>query len=220
MQKKYEYNIGDIYGVKRINSIYKNKNGRLSGEIECIKCKKITHSYLDSLHNKRNQSCSCLLNNHGLTGSKLYSVYHNMKYRCYNSNCIEYKNYGGKGVSICDEWLGEDGFSNFYDWAYKNGYSHGLTIDRIDNNGNYEPSNCQWISLSENTIKANKTSQHRKADKGTYWGKSPNGDYYEFDNANEFAKNHKLNGANIRDVANDRKHTHYGWTFGFVGEKI
>ena len=71
-----------------------------------------------------------------------------MKERCYNSKRPAYKNYGGKGVVMCDEWC--NSFQNFYDWAMRNGYQDDLTIDRIDSNGNYEPLNCRWITLSEN----------------------------------------------------------------------
>ena len=70
-----------------------------------------------------------------------------MKARCYNRKSIEqYKNYGGRGIIICDEWLGDNGFINFHNWAMQNGYSDDLTIDRIDVDGNYEPDNCRWVS--------------------------------------------------------------------------
>ena len=70
-----------------------------------------------------------------------------MKKRCLNQNCKRYKDYGGRGIKICDDWL--VGFDNFAKWAFLNGYSEGLTIERIDVNGNYEPNNCCWISLKE-----------------------------------------------------------------------
>lgn len=74
-----------------------------------------------------------------------------MKTRCYNKNSLEYSNYGGRGITVCKEW--KDDFKSFYDWAMSHGYKEGLTIDRIDNNGNYEPNNCQWLTKSENVAK-------------------------------------------------------------------
>ena len=67
-----------------------------------------------------------------------------MKTRCLNPNCHAYKDYGGRGITICDEWI--NSVENFNEWAISNGYNENLTLDRIDVNGNYEPSNCRWTS--------------------------------------------------------------------------
>lgn len=100
-------------------------------------------------------SCGCFyterLKTHGLSDTRLYRIYSGMKTRCYNPNTKAYHHYGGRGISICDEWLGENGFMNFYDWAMENGYSDNLSIDRIDVNGNYEPNNCRWATQETQT---------------------------------------------------------------------
>lgn len=79
---------------------------------------------------------------------RLWSVYHSMKKRCYNENCKRYKDYGGRGIKVCDEWL--IGFDNFAEWALSNGYTENLTLDRKDNDKGYSPDNCQWVTNKEN----------------------------------------------------------------------
>ena len=81
------------------------------------------------------------------SSTRLYSIFYDMKTRCYNKKRKTYKNYGGRGIIICDEWL--NNFDNFYNWAINNGYKDNLTIDRINVNGNYEPSNCRWVIMKE-----------------------------------------------------------------------
>lgn len=84
---------------------------------------------------------------HGMWGTSLYIRWKHIKQRCYNPNDSGYKNYGGRGIKVCEEWLDkETGFKNFYNWSINNGYREDLSIDRINNDGNYEPTNCRWTT--------------------------------------------------------------------------
>lgn len=91
---------------------------------------------------------------HGETNSRLYNIWRGMKQRCYNENSDAYDHYGRRGIVICEEW--KTSFESFYKWAFNNGYKDNLTIDRINVNGNYEPSNCRW----ETTREQNRNKQH------------------------------------------------------------
>ena len=117
---------------------------------------------------EKTKSCGCYskeihiksLEKHGITtGGKprTFIIWNGMKARCYNQKSISYKSYGARGIKVCDEWLGEKGFENFHNWSIKNGYKEEFELDRIDNDGNYEPNNCRWISRQENREKQRNT---------------------------------------------------------------
>lgn len=86
---------------------------------------------------------------HGLSNTRLHKIWHSMYCRCYYTSTNQYKNYGGRGIKVCEEWKHIQGFINFYNWAINNGYKETLTLDRIDNNKGYCPSNCRWITPKE-----------------------------------------------------------------------
>jgi len=115
-----------------------------------------------SLKRGLTRSCGCLLREtarentpkhstkHGLRKARVWSIWMSIKRRCRNPKSTGYYKYGARGINVCDEWY--DNFVNFYEWAINNGYKDDLTIDRKDNDGNYEPSNCRWVN---NYIQAN-----------------------------------------------------------------
>ena len=146
----------DISGKKfgRLTALYKLHNHHDKGHTYWLcacDCGNLVEICLSSLQNGKTKSCGCLrkdiITKHGKSNTRLYNIYYAMKVRCYNKNRKDYKNYGGRGIKICDEW--QDNFQAFYDWSMSHGYDDTLTIDRIDNNGNYEPNNCRWVTVKQ-----------------------------------------------------------------------
>lgn len=115
---------------------------------------KITESH--TLNRGKCHSCGCIVQLHGMHNTRIYRCWADMNARCCNKNCKDYNNYGGRGITVCEEW--RNNFIAFYEWAIANGYTNELTIDRINVDGNYEPSNCRWVS---NKIQANNKTTNR-----------------------------------------------------------
>jgi len=121
---------------------------------------KITHNRL------KNQT-------HGMSGTRIYNIRQAMISRCHNKKDKGFKNYGGKGIVVCNEW--KESFENFWEWASKNGYQDDLTIDRINPKGNYEPSNCRWVTMHEQILNQERNKKRTKEDR--FIKKTKLGDY-------------------------------------------
>lgn len=142
-------------------------------ECECGKRVEVRRSCLMRGDTK---SCGCLnseksaergrkaMTKHGWYGTRVYHIWHSIVDRCESPNCSQYSNYGGRGIKVCDEWRSDP--KAFCEWATANGYADNLSIDRIDVNGDYEPSNCRWITINE------QQTNKRNNVKITYRGKT------------------------------------------------
>ena len=157
---------GKIFGkltVIKLDHIQKSLNSKRSKSYWLCKCEcgnmKVVRS--DSLTTGNTKSCGCLNKDrsnqitHGLSHTKLYHVYYSMLNRCYNPLDHNYCNYGGRGIKVSEEW--KNNFLVFHEWAKHNGYKEHLTIERINVNGNYECSNCKWITQTEQTNNTRRT---------------------------------------------------------------
>ena len=165
---KLKYNlVGERYGRLLVVERAENINQRVRWICKCD----CGNSVIVSAHSLRGgdtKSCGCLKKEqdkknltpptHRKTNTRLYNIYHNMKQRCYNSKNTGYYRYGARGIKICDEW--KNSFESFYNWAINNGYSDNLSIDRINNNGNYEPSNCRWGDMEIQSNNTEKTHHY------------------------------------------------------------
>lgn len=155
--------LGNIYTRLTVLGEFKKGNIEMCNCL-CICGKEVTVRRGDLISGKT-KSCGCLAKEvksksnktHGMAKTRLHNIWKAMKQRCYYTKSIRYNDYGGRGVIICDEW--ENDFMSFYNWAMNNGYNDTLTIDRIDVNGNYEPSNCRWVDVK---IQSNNKRNNRK----------------------------------------------------------
>ena len=155
---------GRLLVIERVGS---DSRGNSLWKCQC-ECGKTIIAHSQRLKLGKTQSCGCYNSDliiarniantkYNARNNRLYRIYYGMKTRCYNPNEKEYPRYGGRGIKICSEWL--ESFETFQTWALSHGYSAELSIDRINNDGNYEPSNCRWATAKE---QANNRSTNKK----------------------------------------------------------
>lgn len=215
MVKKYEITIGEKFNrltiISELESRYTSGGNSVRRVLVRCDCGNEKEIDLSSLRNNKTVSCGCYnlekagshLRKHNHSNSRIYSIWKDMKRRCNNPNRKNYKNYGGRGISVCDEWFND--FSKFYNWSMENGYDETLTIERIDVNGNYEPSNCTWIARSEQNSNTRRQLEFEAID--------PYGNKYKGKLIKEFAKIHNLESHSISDCLNNRQKSHKNWKF-------
>lgn len=154
---------GRLLVVKRQGTM----NGHAAWLCRCDCGKEIVTRSCD-LRNGKTTSCGCfhkelvanITKSHELSGTRLYNIYSDMIQRCFNPKGTGYDNYGGRGITVCDDW--KNNRQSFFDWAVAKGYSEALTLDRIDNDGNYCPDNCRWATASEQRINQRRMKKQKE----------------------------------------------------------
>ena len=151
--------------IEDLGMMYPNENSKQKRRFGIYKCGFCGTEFKANTYDINRgyiKSCGCYVRKHNLSHTRIYKIWRDIKSRTLNPKNKQYNDYGGRGITICEEWLD---IHNFYDWAMDNGYSEGLSIDRIDNDGNYEPSNCRWTTRTIQTrnqrIYKNNTSGYK-----------------------------------------------------------
>lgn len=172
------YNRKDLTGMKFGRLEVLERLGGSPTEYLCLcSCGNTVVVRGGNLSSGNTKSCGCMRDeaihsprSDQLYKTRLHSIWDGMKLRCYRKKDIGWKWYGEKGVKVCEEW--KDNFRNFYEWAISHEYKEGLTIDRIDSNGNYSPDNCRWATMKEqqNNRKSNRKVTYKGETKtATQW---------------------------------------------------
>lgn len=172
MSAPLEIHVGEKYGRLTILSTERDSLRKVACRCECGKETRVIAS---ALVKGKTKSCGCLYREmpptrgnlrHGYSGTPIYQVWQAMSRRCFKLDDRCYARYGGRGITVCARWLGRDGFIHFLEDMGER--PEGLTLDRIDVDGNYEPSNCRWATQSQ---QQNNKRRHKDHYAGVYWDK-------------------------------------------------
>lgn len=169
-EREFEDLSGKKYGRLTVLRRSDKKDKHVCFECICDCGNKVTVR-ATALKSGKTKSCGCIKKEkykiggynlkHGCRNHPAYGAYSKMRDRCYNSNVKSYRDYGERGITICDEWTGQEGVKNFCEWADNTGYQKGLEIDRIDNDKGYSPDNCRWV---DKFVQANNKRTNRRID--------------------------------------------------------
>ena len=141
------------------------------GLFECQYCKKEFECQVQSISSGNTKSCGCFAT-HGLGSNKFYQTWYGMLQRCTNSSRKEFKDYGGRGISVCEEWLDIRNFTEWCDLTHPN--IEGMTLDRIDNDKGYSPENCTWSNKTTQAINKRMQKNNKSGYVGVIWDKRTN----------------------------------------------
>lgn len=154
MPKLYDLEGQEFNSLKVIKKCDGSFDNQIYWECQC-RCGKVIKVSTRNLRSGKVKSCGCTKRaliaekkkTHGMTGTRIFRIWSGMLLRCYTPSSSGYEYYGGRGITVCDEW--RENFQAFYDWSMENGYKDDLTIDRKDNEKGYSPDNCKWATSKE-----------------------------------------------------------------------